>query len=58
MNGIPERYNRSGRLSFFVDDSLTVRSGDHKGEFAPVGTTSTRGRIWPRTPREIYQAVF
>lgn len=34
VNGIPERYNRSGRLSFYVDDTLTVRSGDHKGDFA------------------------
>jgi hypothetical protein len=34
VNGIPENYNRTGRLSFFVDNSLTVRSGDHEGEFA------------------------
>jgi hypothetical protein len=32
VNGIPERYNRSGRLSFYVDNTLTVRSGDHKGD--------------------------
>jgi len=34
VSGTPERYNRSGRLSFYVDNTLTVRSGDHKGEFA------------------------
>ncbi|HYP26884.1 MAG TPA: hypothetical protein VE262_09210 [Blastocatellia bacterium] len=34
VNGVPEQYNRTGRLSFYVDDSLTVRSGDHAGEFA------------------------
>lgn len=36
VNGIPEQYNRSGRLSFVVDNSLTVRSGDHQGDFATV----------------------
>jgi hypothetical protein len=34
VNGVPEQYNRTGRLSFYVDNSLTVRSGDHAGECA------------------------
>lgn len=34
VNAIPDRHNRTGRLSFFTDNSLTIRAGDHIGEFA------------------------
>ncbi|HKG20381.1 MAG TPA: hypothetical protein VKC34_00665, partial [Blastocatellia bacterium] len=34
VKGIPEQYNMSGRLSFYVDNSLIVRGGDHEGDFA------------------------
>ncbi|HVF89322.1 MAG TPA: hypothetical protein VNH22_04585 [Blastocatellia bacterium] len=36
VKGIPEQYNRSGRLSFYVDNSLIVRGGDHEGDWATL----------------------
>jgi hypothetical protein len=33
---VPDRYDRTGRLSFYVDRTLTVRASDHAGEAAQV----------------------
>jgi hypothetical protein len=33
IHALPD-YARGGRLSFFIDDSLTLRAADHKGERA------------------------
>jgi hypothetical protein len=30
--GIPGQHNKTGRLSFYVDNSLTLRAGDHGGQ--------------------------
>ena len=32
--GSPVRHNRTGRLSFFIDDSLVLRAADHLGHAA------------------------
>ena len=32
--GVPAIYNRSGRLSFFIDNSMTLRASDRSGEEA------------------------
>jgi hypothetical protein len=32
--GIPDRYNKTGRLSFYADNTLTVRAYDHSGRVA------------------------
>ncbi|GEM_PF-1313990 len=34
IHALPEPYGRGGRLSFFIDNSLTLRAADHKGERA------------------------
>jgi hypothetical protein len=31
---VPDKYGRGGRLSFFIDSSLTLRASDRKGERA------------------------
>jgi hypothetical protein len=31
---VPHRYDKTGRLSFYVDRTLTVRASDHAGETA------------------------
>ena len=33
---VPHRYDKTGRLSFYVDRSLTVRASDHAGDAAAV----------------------
>ena len=32
---VPEKYHRTGRLSFYLDNEVTVRASDHAGE--PAG---------------------
>ncbi|HET9529306.1 MAG TPA: hypothetical protein VFQ92_03070 [Blastocatellia bacterium] len=32
--GVPSMYNKSGRLSFFIDKSMTLRASDRNGEEA------------------------
>ena len=32
--GVPVKHNRTGRLSFFIDNSLVLRAGDHLGQSA------------------------
>lgn len=32
--GAPVKHNRTGRLSFFIDNSLVLRAGDHLGQAA------------------------
>ncbi len=32
--GLPDLYNRTGRLSFLIDDTLTVRASDRNGDLA------------------------
>lgn len=34
IHGIPEKLDRSGRLSFYIDKSLTLRAGQRNGEKA------------------------
>jgi hypothetical protein len=34
IHGLPERLNRSGRLSFYIDKSLTLRAAERNGENA------------------------
>jgi hypothetical protein len=34
---VPLEYNKTGRLSYFVDQSAIVRGGDHAGGPAKVG---------------------
>jgi hypothetical protein len=34
VNAVPDRHARTGRLSFFTDNSLTIRAADHNGESA------------------------
>lgn len=34
IHALPEQHGKGGRLSFFIDNSLTLRAADHKGERA------------------------
>lgn len=34
IHALPEQHGRGGRLSFFIDNSLTLRAADHNGERA------------------------
>jgi hypothetical protein len=41
--GVPDRYNKTGRLSFYADDSLTVRASDHNGDVGSPGDPEYTG---------------
>ncbi|MEW6213093.1 MAG: hypothetical protein AB1631_32520, partial [Acidobacteriota bacterium] len=43
IHALPEQYARSGRLSFFIDDSLMLRAADHKGGRAHEGDEEYTG---------------
>jgi hypothetical protein len=55
--GIPERYSKTGRLSFFTDNTLMVRAADRNGEPASeddpeyTGETETTARAGPQGTR-------
>lgn len=34
IHALPEQHGKGGRLSFFIDNSLTLRAADHKGKRA------------------------
>ena len=33
---VPDRYNKTGRLSFYTDGTITVRASDHNGRKATI----------------------
>jgi hypothetical protein len=41
----PAKYNRTGRLSFFTDDTLTVRAADHGGAQATAEDAEYQGEL-------------
>ena len=45
--GIPERYNKTGRLSFYADNTLTIRAYDHSGRVASEGDPEYTGDDLP-----------
>lgn len=47
--GIPERYSRTGRLSFFTDNTLMVRAADRNGEPACGNDPEYTGETEPTT---------
>jgi len=40
---VPQKYNRSGRLSFLTDSTLSVRASDHAGQQATAEDDEYRG---------------
>ena len=34
IHGIPRVHSKTGRLSFYIDNSLTVKASDHGGQYA------------------------
>jgi hypothetical protein len=34
IHGIPKTHKKTGRLSFYIDNSLTVKASDHGGQYA------------------------
>jgi hypothetical protein len=40
---VPHRYDKTGRLSFYVDRTLTVRASDHAGEIAEASDPEYAG---------------
>lgn len=47
--GTPERYTKTGRLSFYTDNTLTVRAADHSGEAASADDPEYTGESEPAT---------
>lgn len=43
LHGLPEKFNRSGRLSFYIDKSLTLRAAERHGENATEDDTEYTG---------------
>jgi hypothetical protein len=41
--GVPTKYNRTGRLSFLTDTTLSVRAADHRGQPATSEDDEYRG---------------
>ena len=37
VTAVPVEYGKTGRLSFFVDETAVLRGGDHGGSPATVG---------------------
>lgn len=48
--GTPERYTKTGRLSFYTDNTLTVRAADRSGEPASEDDPEYTGESEPATP--------
>ena len=47
VHAAPQRYNRTGKLSFYVDNSLTVRASDRGGETATDADAEYTGESAP-----------
>ena len=43
VHAVPDRYARTGRLSFVTDTTLTVRSADHLGQSASIEDDEYKG---------------
>src|SRR5262249_29025273 len=52
IHAVPERYDRTGRISLYVDNALTVRAGDRGGENASAEDHEYTGEDLPAQPIE------
>ena len=43
VHAVPERYAKTGRLSFVADTTLTVRAADHQGQAASIEDEEYQG---------------
>ncbi|HKP12800.1 MAG TPA: hypothetical protein VJZ91_11835, partial [Blastocatellia bacterium] len=43
VHAVPERYAKTGRLSFVADTTLTVRAADHQGQSASIEDEEYQG---------------
>ena len=45
VHAVPTRYNRTGKLSFLTDNTLTVRAADHLGRQASADDPEYKGDL-------------